>query len=526
MSDPILPGAGIQANIAPGFRLPFQRIVAVGADTRQAQEIVRRLLPRVTAASEAAAYHGRRIEKAKELRVFGKESFRLADGAPLQWLNVAIGAEPLAGAGFDGPARLDRSFALGLAKRSSLLGDPSAPGTPGHRDGWVVGAPSAPIALLLILGSDDPEALAGFVAAVEADCRAAGAAILHTDAGERLENDIEHFGFRDGISQPGLRGRLSADSDDLLTPRRLPPDGASDGPEFSAPGEVLLWPGEFIFGYPGQDAHDFRRPAAEPAVDPFMDGGSYLVFRRLRQHVGTFRQATQALAADLRKAAAFADVTDAWLRSRLVGRWPSGAPILLYPDADPGEPPGSLGAFNHFGFREPMPAVTTTAGEPIPPAPSDPAGLVCPLHAHIRKVNPRDLGTNLGPPSQTQKLRLLRRGIPYGPPIADDATGEDGVDRGLLFLSYQRSIREQFEKLAQDWMNSDIKPEADGGHDVLVGQAPTSRSGRTAAFRASATAAPVRVATLADWITPTGGGYFFAPSIAALAAFAGIRAEV
>ncbi|WP_191970292.1 Dyp-type peroxidase [Methylobacterium planeticum] len=511
----------------PGFRLPYQRIVAVGADLAQAQAIVRHLLPWVTPAARAAAYHERRIEKAKTLRVFGRESFRAVEaGSALRWLNIAVGAEPLAQAGFQGPGRTDRSFGLGLARRSSSLGDPSTLGAPGHKDGWLVGAPSAPVALLLILGSDEAEELARFADSTEKECRRAGGAVLYAETGVRLDNDSEHFGFRDGVSQPGLRGRLSPAEDDLLTPRRLAPDGLSEGPEFSAPGEVLVWPGEFIFGYPRQDAHDFRTSASEGPVDPFMSGGSFLVFRRLRQHVALFRQATRTLAESLRAYSDYAGASDDWLRARLVGRWPSGAPILLYPDDDPGTPPGSLDAFNNFGFREAAAAVTTTTGEPIPGAPGDPMGLVCPLHAHIRKVNPRDTSTNLGPPSQTQKLRLLRRGIPYGTPIAPDAVDEDGVDRGLLFLSYQRSIREQFEKLAQDWMNSDIKPEADGGHDVLVGQAPLSKEGRTAVFRKAAGSTSRRVSTLADWVTPTGGGYFFAPSLASLAAFAGNQTEV
>lgn len=527
MTDLVLAGDEIQANIVPGFRLPYQRIIAVGGSVVVAQSIVRLLLPQVTSASQAAAYHTPRVERAKELRVFGRESFRLvASGAVLRWLNVAIGANPLSQAGFDGPAKVDRSFALGLASRSSYLGDPTVPGAPGHRDGWLVGAPAAPVALLLVLGSDDRAELNQFAEEVEEQCRKAGGSVLYAETGARLENDIEHFGFRDGISQPGVRGKLSADESDLLTPRRLPSDGASQGPEFSAPGEVLLWPGEFILGYPGQDAHDFRTPATEGPVDPFLVGGSFLVFRRLRQHVALFRQATQSLAEDLRKNADYAGVADEWVRARLVGRWPSGAPILLYPDADPGQPPGSLDAFNNFGFREASPPVITTKGEPIPGAPGDPAGLACPFHAHIRKVNPRDAGTNLGPPSQTQKLRLLRRGIPYGEPIAKDATDEDGIDRGLLFLSYQRSIRGQFEKLAQDWMNSAIKPEGDGGHDVLIGQAPQSAEGRIGVFRRMASSTPRRVATLAQWVTPTGGGYFFSPSIPALAAFAGIQAAV
>jgi len=526
MLESILAVYQIQANVAPGFRLPHQRVVALGAGAATAREVARLLLPRLTTMAEAVAYHRRRIELAKELRAFGRRSFGIAGGpSGLRWLNVAIGAAPLLEVGFGGPAAADRSFATGLPARSAALGDPKRPGEAGHKDGWIVGAPSNPIALLLILGSDELASLEAFGGEIEAVCRAAGATVLHAENGARLDGDIEHFGFRDGISQPGVRGRVSAAPDNFLTRRKLPVPADEDAPELAAPGEVLVWPGEFIFGYPTQDPHHFRRPSPVGEVDPFLIDGSFLVFRRLRQHVGAFRRATRALAEELRAFAEYAHVSDDWLRTHLVGRWPSGAPLLRFPHGDPGPPPGSLGAFNHFAFRDATPAVTTGEGEPISGADADPSGLVVALHAHIRKVNPRDVGTNLGPASQTQKLRLLRRGIPYGPP-AGPGDADDGVDRGLFFLSYQRSIREQFEKLVQDWMNSDLKPEGDRGHDVLVGQAGRDADGRACVFARSASGPFRRIATRQDWITPTGGGYFFCPSAASLAAFAGAPGEV
>ena len=48
----------------------------------------------------------------------------------------------------------------------------------------------------------------------------------------------EHFGFLDGVSQPGIRG----------LPQSSNPIYRSDQ---GLPGQDLLWPGEFVFGYPG-----------------------------------------------------------------------------------------------------------------------------------------------------------------------------------------------------------------------------------------------------------------------------------
>lgn len=520
MPEPIFDDVDIQASIAPGFRLPHQALVVVSGQTAAIRAIVGGLRSSVTTMDKAQAYHSRRIARAKELRVFGRQSFgRGAGGAHLRWLNIALGPRPLADSGFNAPARFDRSFDLGLPARSRTLGDPPTPATPGHPDGWKVGRPGQSLDLLLLLGSDDKETLARFVAATEQACVAQGGAILYSEAGARLEGDKEHFGFRDGISQPGLRG-VVGEGGPPLTPRRLPPGGSAMQPEFAAPGEVLIWPGEVLFGYPRQDPNDYRQPLAPSgAEDPFLRNGSYLVFRRLRQNVQAFDVATAAMAQALRAFPEFAATDDAWLRAHLIGRWPSGAPLQAYPQGDPGDPPGSLDAFNNVLFHHATQAVTLASGEPVAGVAADPDGLVCPLHAHVRKVNPRDSTTNLGGATHTQQLRILRRGIPYGPPVLD-RTLDDGADRGLIFLSFQRSIREQFEKLSQDWMNSALKPEADRGHDVLVGHVPAGPGDRRAVFT-RAPAGPFRpVATNAAWIAPTGGGYFFCPSVAALALFA------
>jgi hypothetical protein len=102
----------------------------------------------------------------------------------------------------------------------------------------------------------------------------------------------------------------------------------------------------------------------------------------------------------------------------------------------------------------------------------------------------------------------------------------DGADepRGLLVLSYQTSITDQFEFLASSWMNTKSKPQHNDadGHDLLVGQnraagedrvrraaLPTMNQGAT-------TTHPFSTGTGPPWIFATGGGYFFAPSASAL----------
>ena len=69
----------------------------------------------------------------------------------------------------------------------------------------------------------------------------------------------EHFGFKDGVSQPAVRGLKSEDSADFFDERLLAPDNPNFD-RFAEPGRPLVWPGQFLIGYQRQNPLDALKP--------------------------------------------------------------------------------------------------------------------------------------------------------------------------------------------------------------------------------------------------------------------------
>jgi Dyp-type peroxidase family len=363
-----------------------------------------------------------------------------------------------------------------------------------------------------------------------------GITCIYDQTGAVLAGDREHFGFRDGISQPGVRGRLSGGARHFLTRRYVNPSDSS-ALTHSRPGQPLVWPGQFVFGYPRQDPQRplLAGPEARAGED-WMRDGSYLVFRRLRQDVPLFRTFVAEQVAELGEQGI--PVTAERLAALLVGRWPKGTAVMRNDRRDDLDPMGDRLSVNHFGYGGESPpvevcndpfvatepaAVPTAGGEPeelrtVSGAPADAEGRRCPRFAHVRKVNPRDLTTDKGGADDTLTRTILRRGITWGPSYPDDPDEQaaDTGDRGLLFLAYMTSLEDQFETLNDDWMNRASGPEGGENHDLLVGQ--SYRAPRRGVLRADGGQA--EITTERHWVVPTGGGYFFAPSISALGTLA------
>jgi Dyp-type peroxidase family len=509
--------ANIQGNVFGGFNKDHQTFLFLKfPDQASGRTWLAKIVDQVATAEEVIAFNNL-FKAVKDRR--GKEGTIEAT-----WMNVAFtfaGLQLLAGTDLDLTGFPD-DLTQGMADRHERIGDSdeSAP------ENWVLLPPGIEVHAILLLASDDPDDLAAEVTSrttelttngIEIVARQDGKARTGTeivDGKEQNQNGHEHFGFDDGVSQPGVR-------DDRVTP---PLNNADIG----LPGQDRLWPGEFVLGYPRQatnpDPEDPEKKATNTAPGPIaVNGpswtadGSYLVLRRLRQDVQGFRKFVD-------DQAILEEIPGSVMGAKLVGRYRSGCPLEIVDgepdnfvtrDADPSLTDSTLldpERINAFDYRNKDNDLR-----------DDSKGLRVPLAGHIRKVYPRN--QFIPGEHNAERRRILRRGVafgesfdptaPAGSPAAGDATFPD--DRGLLFLCYQRSINDQFEFLMNAWVNNPDFPEPGEGIDLVIGQRDAVRPFELPGGEVTPFDAPKR------WVITTGGGYFFQPSVIALRSLAGIE---
>ena len=403
------------------------------------------------------------------------------DTKPASTINVAFTHDGLRALGVSHEAL--RSFPLdfqqGMAARAGLIGDDGADGPPRWEAGLRPGDPH----VLVTLSANEPEALAEQRAAIEsrAGAKGSGVQIVHEQAASVIEDAAretvarEHFGFADGLAQPSIAGVAAHDPKRPVGPTRREGQGTP-----VRGGWKPLAVGEFVLGYA-----DEAGVVADTPVEPLRRSGSYMVVRKLRQNVALFHHY-------LMNAAGGDEDEARLLAAKIVGRWQDGTPIVKCP-----EPPDA----------------SQSAGEPDNDFrySGDQYGLHCPVGAHIRRANPRDALGFSG--RLTARHRMIRRGMPYGPPPANPAV-EGGIERGLMFVCYQASIERQFEVVQGRWL-------ADGdafglGEDrdfLLGGEDPNGKM----IIQGSR---PRFLAPRRSFVVNRGGGYFFAPGIRALNAIA------
>jgi Dyp-type peroxidase family len=323
--------------------------------------------------------------------------------------------------------------------------------------------------------------------------------IVARESGRRPTDNKEPFGFRDGIAQPKIKGIKG----------------------------VGVNTGEFLLGYPNE--YDFLPvtpvvPAsADPkkllpdSANPFLEecrdlgtNGTFLVYRKLEQDVAGFWNFMRVESE--RRLGVGDPLFMVRLASKMVGRWPSGAPLSLTPQCD--NP--ALSDADDFHYAR-----------------IDPQGLGCPFGAHIRRSNPRDQLRPAGPLESRQmtlRHRILRRGKPYGSPLFDlgildnlrDQESleailnlrDDGQPRGIHFLCINANIKSQFQFIQQAWCNNPHFNGLTNNPDPLTGSSGSGDS--PGSMFVPLKGLPLRTGQMPRFVTVRGGSYFFMPSLRAL----------
>jgi Dyp-type peroxidase family len=500
LEEPVLDLDDIQGNVLPGFKKDSQHFLFLQiVDPTPARRWLKSLAPRLWTAREVLNAHN--MWKAWRLKL-GYEP----DNLDFLFLNCAISAQGLEKLSVPDIEKFDdQAFRLGLEERSASIGDPPrGSGEPGAPETWVFGSGSRRPDVLLILATDNSDWAVRAEKELITSAQQQGLQRIHVDRGRVRPGALaghEHFGFKDGISQPAIRGRKSTAQGDYIEPRTWPEDSAFNiyRNRFAAPGRPLVSPGHFLFGYLRQKRDEPEVSLPEPPGPAWAVNGSFLVYRRLSQDVQGFHTFLAEASETLRQNGFDPDLTPERLGALLVGRWPSGWPVMRDPKVDRGEQ--ELGE-NYFTFTE-----ATSVPLPNDPHPlnlPDPNGLICPFAAHIRKVNPRDDDVrDLGNRERTLQKLLLRRGITFGQEIEDQPEAE----RGLLFVAFQTSIVDQFEFLMNEWVNEANKPHPNGGVDPIIGAARNTKISLVNGTNSSKLPIP------GGWVVATGGEYMFAPGI-------------
>lgn len=364
-------------------------------------------------------------------------------------------------------------------------------------DNWQWGGTKTPIVdMVLMLFAADEARLASRLAALRVGFAEAGIEEIIQLPSQLNPFHKEHFGFRDGISQPIISGLKKQGT----------PENTVDA-------------GEFILGYKNaydqypetpvlpveMDAENLLSESVQfQGMKDFGKNGSYLVFRQLSQDVAGFWESVNASVKNENPAAGVAEAVQ--LAAKMVGRWPNGKPITLSPEQ---ETPYHPAQDDDFLYAE-----------------NDADGSGCPFGSHIRRSNPRDTMPDNKPFHAiriSNRHRILRRGRNFGPPLAASFAPEDlvkampdGQSRGLHFICFNTNLQRQFEFIQHSWSNNTKFAGLYSDPDPILGIKDSRDKRKTHDFTIQGKFLRRKVRGLARHVHVIGGAYFFMPGIRAL----------
>jgi Dyp-type peroxidase family len=377
------------------------------------------------------------------------------------WLGIAFTYQGLKALGLP-QASLDSfpiEFRQGMAARAAILHDfgDNAP------DNWEYPFGGSDMHVALAIYSDNEHHL-GEVLERARQCHhdLSQVSVVYRMRFNELPGGRNPFGFRDGLHNPHVEGSVAEEND--------PVPGVSN-PSIKA--------GEFVMGYPDE----FGETAQAPIPDELRHNGTFVAFRKFHMDVAAFRKYLRAQASSSEE--------EQLLAAKMVGRWRSGAPLVLTPDHDDPTLGGDANRNNDFSYADDM------------------KGLKCPFSAHIRRINPRDalkddvVDVNLH--------KFLRRGTNYGSALPEGVLEDDGAERGGVFLLIGAHLQRQFEFVQSQWATDGNFISHGIEQDPLIG----NNEGE-GVFTIPKVPVRRRLHGLPSFVSVRGGEYCFMPGLRAL----------
>ena len=373
------------------------------------------------------------------------------------WIGIAFTYQGLKALGLP-QASLDsfpEEFCQGMAARASIIND-IGENAPANWE-YPFGTSDTHVALA-IYSKDDKSLEAVLEQARQSQRDLPKISVVYHMKFSELPEGRNPFGYKDGLHNPHVEG-----------------SGVNPPPGY----DVTVKAGEFIMGYPDENGQTATNP--EPEV--LRRNGTFIAFRKFYMRVATFRKFLREQASSPEE--------EELIAAKMVGRWRSGAPLVLAPEHDDPKLGTDPNRNNDFSYSDDM------------------AGLKCPFSAHIRRVNPRDalkddlVAVNLH--------HIMRRGTNYGPPLPEGILQDDGVQRGGVFLLVGAYIKRQFEFVQSQWVTDGNFIRQGTEQDPIIGN-----NEGDGIFTIPKRPVRRRLHGLPRFVVVRGGEYCFMPGLLAL----------
>jgi Dyp-type peroxidase family len=441
MSVPRLEVSDIQAMILRPRPSPYkgEYVVLRINEAAQGRELLRRIIPYVAPAEDW-----------------------WAPSIPA-WLGIAFTYQGLKALGLP-KVSLDsfpEEFRQGMAARASILNDigDNAPAN------WEYPFGTSDMHVALAIYSKDDKSLELVLEQAHQSHRdLPKISVVYRMKFSELPEGRNPFGFKDGLHNPHVEG-----------------SGADPPPGY----EPTVKAGEFIMGYPDE----IGEIATSPQPEMLRRNGTFIAFRKFHTRVAAFRKYLHEHASSPEE--------EELIAAKMVGRWRSGAPLVLAPEHDDPALGTNPNRNNNFTYAD------------------DKEGLKCPFSAHIRRLNPRDaLNDDL---VAVNLHHILRRATNYGPPLPEGILEDDGVQRGGVFLLVGAHIKRQFEFLQSQWVTDGNFIHQGTEQDPIIG----NNEGE-GIFTIPKRPIRRRLHGLPRFVVVRGGEYFFMPGLNALKSLASL----